>query len=70
MAVKFPDLAGNMREDKLGVVKSTYSFGTQTDRTIVGFSPILCLLVNHGYSFVAPVGCPFSPTCGRHGGSG
>ncbi|CAM9964471.1 unnamed protein product [Ascophyllum nodosum] len=31
VAVKFPDLVSNMREEKLGVVKSTYSFGTQSD---------------------------------------
>ena len=31
VAVKFPDLVGNMLENKLGVVKSTHSFGTQTD---------------------------------------
>ena len=39
VAVKFPDLVGNMREEKLGVVKSTYSFGTQSDLIIVESSP-------------------------------
>ena len=37
--MKFPDLVGNMREEKLDVVKSTYSFGTQNDLIIVEFSP-------------------------------
>ena len=73
VAVKFPYLVDNMREEKLCVVKSTYSFGTpKAIESSSNFPLFVCLLliVNHGHSFMAPAACPFSPTCGRRDGSG